>query len=607
MSSPIEDYGIIGNAITAALVSRGGSIDWLCLPRFDSESVFAALLGEPKHGRWLLAPEAPDARASRSYRRDTGILETRFETAEGCATVIDFMPFTGREDQIDLIRLVRGDSGCVRMHTDIVLRFNYGRSIPWVRSHLGGPSGVAGPNAVQFITPVPLHGTADLTTQGEFTVAAGETVPFTMSWYPSHHKGYRYRDPQEHLLETENEWGNWASHCSLSGPWRDAIVRSLITLKMLTYQPTGGIVAAATTSLPELPGGVRNWDYRFCWIRDATLTLYALLSSGYRAEARAWREWLLRAMAGHPSEMQIMYGIAGERRLTEYEIPWLPGYADSRPVRIGNAAHEQLQLDVYGELMDALHACHRYGLEISPVAWNLQKKLLEYLEKIWDRPDRGMWEVRGEPRQFTFSKIMCWVAFDRAIKSIEQYGLEGPCEHWQEIRNQICRQILDHAYDPDRNTFVQYYGGRDLDAALLLIPQLGFLPARDPRVRGTIEAIERELVCDGFVSRYPTRPGIDGLPAGEGMFLACSFWLANSLSLIGRRDDAVALFERLLAVRNDLGLLSEEYDPRSGRLLGNFPQAFSHIEIINTAAHLSQIESASAVRGDGDEPPHAGE
>jgi GH15 family glucan-1,4-alpha-glucosidase len=607
MSRPIEDYGIIGNAYTAALVSRDGSIDWLCLPRFDSESVFAALLGEPKHGRWLLAPQDPDARCSRAYRGETGILETRFETAEGVATIIDFMPFTGREDQIDLIRIVRGDKGRVRMHTDIVLRFNYGRGIPWVRAHLGGPSAVAGPNAVQFVTPVPLHGTKDLTTRGEFTVRAGETVPFTMSWYPSHHRGYRYRDPLDHLLETENAWCDWSNHCTLKGPWREAIVRSLITLKMLTYQPTGGIVAAATTSLPEALGGVRNWDYRFCWIRDATLTLYALLSSGYRAEARAWREWLLRAVAGHPSEMQIMYGIAGERRLTEYELPWLPGYEDSRPVRIGNAAYEQLQLDVYGELMDALHACHRYGLEQSPVAWNLQKKLLEYLEKIWDRPDRGMWEIRGEPRQFTFSKIMCWVAFDRAIKSVEQYGLEGPCDHWRRIRARICRDILDKAYDGERNAFVQYYGARDLDASLLLIPQLGFLSPEDPRVRGTIEAIERELVCDGFVLRYPTRPGLDGLPGGEGVFLACSFWLANSLSLIGRRSDAIKLFEKLLAVRNDLGLLSEEYDPRSGRLLGNFPQAFSHIEIINTAAHLSEIESASAVRGDPQETEHDGD
>jgi GH15 family glucan-1,4-alpha-glucosidase len=597
MTTPIEDYGIIGNAGTAALVSRGGSIDWLCLPRFDSESVFAALLGDARHGRWLIAPEDPAAQSSRRYRGDTGILETRFETAEGCATIIDFIPIAEAEEQIDLIRLVRGDQGRVRMRTEIVLRFDYGRGIPWVRSNLGGIRAIAGPNAIQFTTPVALNGTPELTTVGEFTVSAGETVPFTMSWYPSHHIGFRSRDPEDALLSVENGWHDWSCHCTLQGPWRDAIIRSLITLKMLTYYPTGGIVAAATTSLPEWLGGVRNWDYRVCWIRDATLTLYALLSSGYRGEARAWREWLLRAAAGHPSEMQIMYGLSGERRLTEYEIPWLPGYAGSRPVRIGNAAHEQLQLDVYGELMDALYAGHRYGLEGSRFAWDLQKKLLEYLETIWEQPDQGIWEVRGPPRHFTFSKIMCWVAFDRGIKSIDQYGLEGPRAHWEKLRAKIAAQVIDKAYDRERNTFVQYYGSRDLDASLLQIPQLGFLPPGDPRVHGTIAAIERELVRDGFVCRYPTRPETDGLPSGEGVFLPCSFWLANSLALIGRRDEAVALFERLLALRNDLGLLSEEYDPVAKRLLGNFPQAFSHTAIINTAAHLAEIETASAARG----------
>jgi GH15 family glucan-1,4-alpha-glucosidase len=601
MSARIEDYGIIGNTYTAALVSREGSIDWLCLPRFDSESVFGALLGEPGHGRWLITPDDPLVRLSRRYRGETGILETRFETAEGCAKVVDFMALSGEdEDQVDLIRLVCGEKGRVRMRTEIILRFDYGRSIPWVRQHLGGPVAVAGPNAVQFITPVALRGTPEMTTVGEFTVEAGETVPFTMSWYPSHHKAFRYRDPYETLLGTETRWHDWSGRCSLQGPWREAIIRSLITLRMLTYRPTGGIVAAATTSLPEWIGSVRNWDYRFCWLRDATLTLYALLSSGYRSEARAWREWLLRAITGHPAEMQIMYGLAGERRLTEYEIPWLPGYEDSRPVRIGNAAVEQLQLDVYGELMDALHAGNRYGLESSPFAWSLQVELLEYLETIWERPDQGMWEIRGEPRHFTFSKIMCWVAFDRAIKSVEQYKFEGPRAHWQKLRAKIRAQILDRAYDPERNTFVQYYGARDLDASLLLIPQVGFLPPDDPRVRGTIEAIERELVQDGFVCRYPSRPGADGLPPGEGVFLACSFWLANSLALIGRRDEAIALFERLLALRNDLGLLSEEYDPIAKRLLGNFPQAFSHTAIINTAAHLAELENASVARGNDD-------
>jgi GH15 family glucan-1,4-alpha-glucosidase len=600
MSVPIEDYGIIGNAYTAALVSRDGSIDWLCLPRFDADSIFGALLGDARHGRWLIAPADPVRQTSRRYREDTGILETSFETDGGRVTVVDFMPFTDSEEQIDLVRLVRGDRGSVRMRTEIVLRFDYGRAIPWVRRNLGGISAVSGPHAVQFVTPVALRGTPRLTTSGAFTVSAGETVPFTMTWHPSHHGGFRWRDPLEMLLATENQWHDWASHCCLKGPWRDTIVRSLITLKMLTYQPTGGIVAAATTSLPESIGGVRNWDYRICWIRDATLTLYALLSSGYRGEARAWREWLLRAAAGHPSEMQIMYGLAGERRLSELEIPWLPGYADSRPVRIGNAAYEQLQLDVYGELIDALYACQRYGLEVSPFAWDLQKKLLEYLETVWHRPDQGLWEMRSAPRHFTFSKIMCWVAFDRAIKSIDQYGFDGPRAHWDALRGKIAAQVVEQAYDAERNTFVQYYGARDLDASLLLIPQLGFLPPNDPRVRGTIAAIERELMRDGFVCRYPSRPGTDGLPAGEGVFLACSFWLANSLALIGRRDDAIALFERLLEVSNDLGLLSEEYDPRSKRLLGNFPQAFSHVAIINTAANLAELETASAARGTDD-------
>ncbi|HYZ42245.1 MAG TPA: glycoside hydrolase family 15 protein [Stellaceae bacterium] len=600
MSVPIEDYGIIGNTYTAALVSREGSIDWLCLPRFDSDSVFSALLGESQDGRWLIAPADRLVQRSRGYRGDTAILETRFETAEGSVKVVDFMPLSDEdENQIDLIRLVCGEKGHVRMRTELVLRFDYGRSIPWVRQHFGGLVAIAGPSAVQFVTPVKLRGTPEMTTVGEFTVEAGETVPFTMSWYPSHRKALRYRDPYDTLLSTETRWQDWSSHCKLKGPWREAIIRSLITLRMLTYQPTGGIVAAATTSLPEWIGGVRNWDYRYCWIRDATLTLYALLSSGHRNEARAWREWLLRAAAGHPSEMQIMYGLAGERRLTEYEASWLPGYEGSRPVRIGNAAHEQLQLDVYGELMDALYAGSRYGLECNPHAWNFQINLLEYLETIWEQPDQGMWEIRGEPQHFTFSKIMCWVAFDRAIKSVEQYGFEGPSERWKDLRGQIAAQIIERGFDPERNTFVQSYGSRDLDAALLLIPQLGFLSPHDPRVVGTIAAIEQELTQDGFVRRYSTGSGMDGLPPGEGVFLVCSFWLANSLALVGRREEATRLFERLLALRNDLGLLSEEYDPVAKRQLGNFPQAFSHIAIINTAAHLGQLETASAARGNG--------
>ncbi|MGH7093312.1 MAG: glycoside hydrolase family 15 protein [Stellaceae bacterium] len=599
MTSAIEDYGIIGNSHTAALVGRDGSIDWLCLPRFDGEAVFAALLGETNNGRWLIAASEPVGKTTRSYRGETGILETHIETESGSATIIDFMPLPESDEQIDLIRLVRGDKGRVRMRTEIILRFDYGRSIPWVQRRFGGQHAVSGPNAVQFSSPVALSGTDELTTAGEFEVAAGEVVPFTMSWYPSHHKSFAYRDPIDALQATENWWRDWSAMCGLGGPWREAIMRSLITLKMLTHEPTGGIVAAATTSLPELIGGVRNWDYRFCWLRDATFALYALMTAGYRNEARAWREWLLRSAAGHPSELQIMYGIAGERRLTEIELPWLPGYRKSAPVRIGNAAYQQLQIDVFGELIDTLFACNRFGLEANEDAWNLQIELLGFLEQIWGKPDHGLWESRGEPKHFTFSKIMAWVAFDRAVKSIDQYGHKGPREHLDQLRAQIFEEVVAKGYDRERNSFVQYYGASDLDASLLLIPQLGFLPPDDPRVVGTIEAIERELVVDGLVMRYPSHSGADGLPAGEGAFLICSFWLANSLALIGRRKDAVALFERLLTLRNDLGLMAEEYDPQAKRFLGNFPQAFSHIGIINTAAHLAEFETASADRGAG--------
>jgi GH15 family glucan-1,4-alpha-glucosidase len=597
MSLRIEDYGIVGNAHTAALVGRDGSIDWLCVPRFDSEAVFAALLGDEKNGCWRMAPAGEPGKTSRCYRGETGILETRFETAGGTVTVVDLMPMPETEGQVDLIRLVRGDSGRVKMRTEIILRFDYGRSIPWVRRRFDGLLAVAGANAVQITTPVALGGTEELTTVGEFEVAEGDVVPFTMSWYPSHRKSCGMVDPFEATQAAETAWRDWASHCAIGGRWREPIIRSLITLKMLTYYPTGGILAAATTSLPERLGGVRNWDYRFCWIRDATFTLYALLTAGYRSEARAWREWLLRAAAGHPSELQVLYGITGRRRLTEIELDWLPGYEGSKPVRIGNAAHEQLQIDVFGELMDALYACSRFGLEPSGYTWDLQRELLNYLETIWDQPDRGIWEVRGEPQHFTFSKIMAWVAFDRAVKMIDQYGCDGPRERWDELRQRICRQVLEQGFDRERNTFVRAYGVRDLDAALVLIPQLGFLPPDDARVVGTIEAIERELVRGGLVYRYASDIAADGLPEGEGAFLVCSFWHANSLALIGRRADAEALFERLLALRNDLGLLAEEYDPRSKRFLGNFPQAFSHIGIVNTAAFLSDLEHAAANRG----------
>ncbi|HVC51595.1 MAG TPA: glycoside hydrolase family 15 protein [Stellaceae bacterium] len=597
MSAAIEDYGIIGNSHTAALVGRDGSIDWLCLPRFDAEAVFAALLGETQNGRWLIAPVGPVTKNTRSYRGETGILETTFETDSGSATIIDFMPVPEADGQIELIRLIRGNTGRVRMHTEIILRFDYGRSIPWVRRRFGGLNAISGPHAVQLSSPVPLRGTPELTTIGEFEVAAGEIVPFSITWYPSHRKSLAFRDPVDALQSTENWWHDWTATCALGGPWREAIIRSLITLKMLTYEPTGGIVAAPTTSLPEFIGGSRNWDYRYCWLRDATLALYALMTAGYRNEARAWREWLLRSAAGHPSELQIMYGIAGERRLTELKLDWLRGYEGSRPVRIGNAAHRQLQIDVYGELMDTLFACNRFGLEANADAWDLQTQLLNFLEHTWDKPDHGIWETRGEPRHFTFSNIMAWVAFDRAVKSINQYDLKGPRERWEQLRAHIHDEVIAKGYDSERNSFVQYYGGSDLDASLLLIPQLGFLPPEDPRVVGTIEAIERELVVDGLVMRYTSHSGADGLPAGEGAFLVCTCWLANSLALIGRRADAVALFERLLALRNDLGLLSEEYDPQAKRFMGNFPQAFSHIGIINTAAHLALVEGASADRG----------
>jgi GH15 family glucan-1,4-alpha-glucosidase len=555
------------------------------------------LLGTPQNGRWLIGPIDPNARYSRSYRGETAILETRVETDEGVATIIDFMPAEQGESQNDLIRIVRGDKGRVRFRTEMILRFDYGRSIPWVRQHHGGLRAMSGPNAIHVSTPVQLHGTKEMTTVGEFEVVEGETVPFSMIWYPSHSRGFRWRDPHDELLLTETRWRDYSCHCSIQGKWREPIVRSLITLKMLTYRPTGGIVAAATTSLPEWIGGVRNWDYRLCWIRDATLTLYALLSAGYRNEARDWREWLLRAAAGHPSELQIMYGIAGERRLTELELDWLPGYDNSRPVRIGNDAHRQLQIDVYGELMDTLYACNRFGLEARPFVWEFEKELLKFLETIWHEPDHGIWEIRGEPRHFTLSRVMCWVAFDRAVKSVVQYGYDGPREHWEDLREEIAKEILEKGYDAGRNTFVQYYGGSELDASLLLIPQLGFLPPDDRRVIGTIEAIERELIVDGLVTRYSTETGVDGLPTGEGAFLACSFWLANSMNLIGRHQDAVRLFERLLALRNDLGLLPEEYDPRAKRFLGNFPQAFSHVGVINTAVHLAQIDESSVARG----------
>jgi GH15 family glucan-1,4-alpha-glucosidase len=589
LSQPIESYGLIGNMVSAALVGRDGSIDWLCLPRFDSDACFAALLGTREHGRWLIAPQGEIKRTERRYLPGTAILETTFETATGVVAVTDFMPLAGDEEYVDVVRLVRGVRGKVSMRTELIVRFGYGAVVPWVRRQDFGISAIAGPDALELRTPVDLHG-EDFTTVAEFSVGEGATVPFVLDYHPSYRPGARPPDWRQSLEETQRFWAEWSGRCRYENHpaphWRDAVVRSLITLKCLSVQPTGGIIAAPTTSLPEQLGGVRNWDYRFCWIRDATLILYALLTSGYREEALAWREWLVRAAAGRPAELQTIYGIAGERRLTELELPWLPGYEGSRPVRTGNAAFEQLQLDVYGELMDAMHVGRRFELDAHEEAWRVQKVLLAHLAKVWDDPGEGIWEVRGPRRHFTHSRLMAWVAFDRAIKGVEAFGLSGPVEEWRQLRTQIHADICNKGFDPEKNSFVQYYGGKGVDAALLLIPQVGFLPPEDPRVQGTIAAIERELMVDDLVLRYRTEENVDGLPPGEGAFLACTFWLADAYAMLGRHDDAERVFEHLLAFRNDLGLLAEEYDPRAQRQLGNFPQGFSHVALINTANNL---------------------
>jgi GH15 family glucan-1,4-alpha-glucosidase len=594
MSTPLEDYALIGDCETAALVARNGSIDWLCWPRFDSSACFAALLGGPQHGRWLVAAVDDNARITRRYRNNTLIVETQIETADACVTLIDFMPPRGRNS--DLVRLVRGDRGRMRMRTELVLRFDYGRAVPWVNRLPDGTfSAIAGPDMVVLHTPVALHG-RDLTTVGEFDVDAGTTTPFVLTHGPSHRPPPHAIDPDKALSSTEAFWEEWAARTQSTGEWCEAVTRSLITLKALTYAPTGGIVAAPTASLPEQLGGIRNWDYRFCWLRDATLTLLALMNAGYHDEARAWRDWLLRAAAGAPSQLQIMYGLAGERRLTEYEIPWLPGYESSAPVRIGNAAHDQLQLDVFGEVMDALHQARRAGLRPREADWAFQRAVLEHLETIWNQPDHGMWEVRGGPQQFTFSKVMAWVALDRGIRAVEHAGVDGPLERWRAVRQTIHDEVCTRAFDSRLGSFVQAYGSRELDASLLLIPTVGFLPPSDPRVRGTVEAVEHHLLRDGFVRRYDTKRTDDGLPEGEGAFLACSFWLADAYALVGRTADARQLFERLLSLRNDVGLLAEEYDGRAGRLVGNFPQAFSHVALVNTAHNLARASKPAEQR-----------
>jgi GH15 family glucan-1,4-alpha-glucosidase len=604
MASPLEDYALIGDTRTAALVGRDGSIDWLCLPRFDSAACFAALLGDASHGRWRLAPEGGGRAVRRRYRPGTLVLETEFETLTGAVRVTDCMPMG--DDVTEVARVVEGLHGRVAMTMELAIRFDYGRVVPWVRRLGDGVSAVAGPDAVLLTAGVPTHG-EDMTTRADFEVGEGDVVPFMLTWHPSEQRAPGPVDVPGAVADTAGWWRDWSSRCTAGGRWQEALQRSLITLKALTYEPTGGIVAAPTTSLPEQLGGVRNWDYRFCWLRDATLTLLALLDVGYLDEARAWRDWLLRSVAGWPSDMQIMYGPAGERRLTELLLDWLPGYEGSAPVRIGNAASEQFQLDVYGELMDALLQAREAGLEPDAHAWRLQVALLGFVEESWQRPDEGIWEVRGKRRHFTHSKVMAWVAVDRAIRTVEDFGTEGPVDRWRALRDEIHAEVCERGFDPERRTFTQSYGSRPLDASLLLIPTYGFLPADDPRVVGTVEAIQRELLVDGFVLRYPTEEADDGLPPGEGAFLPCSFWLVDALALIGRRDEAVALFERLVGLANDLGLLAEEYDVHARRLVGNFPQAFSHIGLVNSALLLSREDEAApqAERGEGRTPSGA--
>jgi len=589
MPSRIEDYALVGDCGTAALIARDGSVDWLCWPRFDSHACFAAVLGSRDNGRWLLRPVQDRARVSRRYRPGTLILETRFETEEGAATVIDFMPL--RRSHSHLVRIVRGERGRVAMCFELVLRFDYGSIVPWVtRLEERTLRAIAGPDMVLLRSAVDVRG-EDLKTVGEFTVASGQTLPFTLTYAPSHVLAPEALDAAAALDETERFWTEWCRKCRMTGPLSETVHRSLITLKALTYAPTGGTVAAVTTSLPEQLGGERNWDYRFCWLRDATLTLLAFMNAGYYDEAEAWREWLLRAVAGSADQVQTMYGIGGERRLLEWIVPWLPGYEGSKPVRIGNAAHTQLQLDVYGEVVDALHHARIGGLGATRSGWELQLELLAHLETIWREPDESIWEVRSGRQQFTYSKIMAWVAFDRALKSAECFQLEGPIDRWRALCAQIHDDVCRNGFDRELGSFVQCYGARNLDASLLLIPALGFLPPEDPRVRGTIAAIERKLLVDGLVLRYDTGVTEDGLPPGEGAFLACSFWLVDAYALTGRVEEAKRMFERLIALANDVGLLSEEYDAREKRLVGNFPQAFSHMALVNSAMCLSRRQS----------------
>ena len=596
MPERIEDYAMIGDLQTAALVGRDGSVDWLCLPRFDSPACFAALLHDESAGHWRIAPAAGGAATRRRYRGDTLVLESEWQTPEGTVRVVDCMPPRG--ETADLVRVVEGLSGAVPMRMELVVRFDYGHIVPWVQRSGPDVRAIAGPDSVWLRSDAPLHG-RDRRTVSEFTVRSGQRVGFVLTYQPSHLPRPDPVDPLRALDDTERYWLDWIARCDYAGRWSGAVRRSLLTLKALTYAPTGGILAAASTSLPEQLGGPRNWDYRYCWLRDATFTLQALLGTGYVAEAKAWREWLLRAVAGDPADLQIMYGLDGTRRLSEYTVDWLPGYHGSGPVRVGNAAAGQFQLDVWGEVLDGLHLSREAGIAATDAAWDLRRALLDFLEGNWNRPDNGLWEVRGPRRHFVHSKVMAWAGVDRAVTAVERHGLDGPVDRWRALRADIHAEVCAHGYDTERRTFTQSYGSTALDAALLLIARTGFLPWDDPRVRGTVAAVQRELCHGGFLLRYlPGQSGIDGLPGTEGAFLACTFWLVDALHGVGQHDQAVQLFERVLGVRNDVGLLAEEFDPASGRQLGNTPQAFSHVGLVNSARQLSGATTRTSADAD---------
>lgn len=593
MPLALENYALIGDCQTAGLVGNDGSLDWLCLPRFDSPACFAALLGTPEHGRWRLHPTGVERASRQRYRDDTLIVETEFEAAGGSVRVVDFMSLDS--DAADVVRLVEGVRGDVQMEMHLTLRTDYGARVPWIRRTSDGLVAIAGPDRLELRSPVPIVN-KDFATTACFPVRAGQRLFFDLTWSQSHVDAPKPLDVENALRETERFWRDWSAACTYDGEWRDVVVRSALTLKALTYSPTGGLVAAPTTSLPERIGGVRNWDYRYCWLRDATFTLLALMQAGYVREAGAWREWLLRAAAGKPSQLHIMYGLAGECRLNEIELTHLPGYESSVPVRIGNGAHEQFQLDVFGEVMDAMHQSWRVGLEPGDDGWRIERALMDFLETSWRTPDAGIWEVRGPTRHFTHSKVMAWVAADRAVKAVEHFGLDGPVFRWRALRTEIHEDVCRNGFNAELNSFVQSYGSSLLDASLLMIPLVGFLPPEDPRIRGTVEAIERGLTRDAFVARYKTVPEVDGLPPGEGAFLLCSFWLADNLVLLGRVDDGRRMFERLLEVRSEVGLLSESYDVDARRLVGNYPQAFSHVGLINTASNLSRTRGPAHER-----------